>query len=137
MFQVLRPHHRCDNLLADYCDGELYKSHELFGSHETALQIIMYFDEVETCNPLGGHNGERKLGKVLISRHVSIIIICTGVFYYTVGNLPPQLRSTQRAIQLVACVTAPHIKEYGLQPILKPIIDDVNILAKVLCNLWF
>lgn len=64
-FKVLHSHQRSDNLLADYCDGELFKSHELFGCHESAIQIIMYFDEVEICNPLGGHNGIHKLGKCM------------------------------------------------------------------------
>lgn len=53
------------------------------------------------------------------------------MFYYSIGNLPPELRSTQRAIQLIACVSAPNIQEYGLAAILQPFIDDVNILAKV------
>ena len=60
-----------------------------------------------------------------------ILYIITGMFYYSIGNLPPELRSTQRAIQLIACVSSPHIGEYGLQPILQPFIDDVNTLAKV------
>ena len=57
--QVLRPHNQLDGLIADYCDGELFKSHELFGNHEVR---ILYFDEVEISNPLGAHNGIHKLG---------------------------------------------------------------------------
>ena len=64
---------------------------------------------------------------VLIGFHASFV----GMFYYTVGNLRPELRSTQRAIQLIACVTSSHIADYGLQPILQPFIDDVNKLAEV------
>ena len=58
-------------------------------------------------------------------------VCCIAMFYYTIGNLSPELRSSQRAIQLVACVKALHIEEYGFEPILKPFIDDVNSLAKV------
>lgn len=54
------------------------------------------------------------------------------MFYYMIGNLPPELRSSQRAIQLVACVTSPLIKKYGFEPILQPFIDDVNNLTKVI-----
>ena len=61
----------------------------------------------------------------------SEISLYTGMFYYTLGNLRPELRSTQRAVQLIACVTSPNIKKYGLDPILQPFVDDVNKLAKV------
>lgn len=53
------------------------------------------------------------------------------MFYYTLGNLRPELRSTQRAVQLIACVTSSHIKKYGFEPILRPFIEDVNELTKV------
>ena len=49
-----------------------------------------------------------------------------------IGNLRPELRATQRAIQLIACVKSDYIKEYGFEPVLKPFIDDVNILAEVI-----
>lgn len=48
-----------------------------------------------------------------------------------IGNIRPELRATQRAIQLIACVKSTHIKEYGFQPILNPFIDDVKTLAEV------
>ena len=51
---------------------------------------------------------------------------------YTLGNLRPELRSTHRAIQLVACVPCSFIDKYGFQSILKPFIDDVNVLSKVI-----
>ena len=54
-----------------------------------------------------------------------------GLFYYTLGNIRPELRSTQRSIQLIACVTSPVLEKYGFQLILKPFIDDVNSLCRV------
>ncbi len=59
-------------------------------------------------------------------------IFYLGVFYYMIGNIRPELRATQRAIQLIACVKSDYIKEYGFQPVLKPFIDDVKILAEVI-----
>ena len=47
-----------------------------------------------------------------------------------IGNIHPEHRATQRAIQLIACVKSTHIKEYGFQPILDPFIDDVKTLAE-------
>ena len=55
----------------------------------------------------------------------------SGVFYYIIGNVRPELRSTQRAIQLVACVKSKYIKTYGFKRVLDPFIDDIKILLKV------
>ena len=51
------------NLLGDYCDGELYLNSELFKEDPCALQIQLYFDEVEICNPIGSKAKKHKLGK--------------------------------------------------------------------------
>lgn len=54
-----------------------------------------------------------------------------GMFYFTLGNLRPELRSTQRSIQLISCVSSENIKRYGMHEILKPFISDVNSLCEV------
>lgn len=51
-----------DGFLHDYHDGQIYKEHPLFASDSKALQLIIYFDEVEVANPLGSHRGVHKLG---------------------------------------------------------------------------
>ena len=65
----------------------------------------------------------------------SVAVVDRGVFYYTLGNLRPELRSTHKAIQLIACVSCPILGKYGFESILKPFIKDVNILAKVITAL--
>uniref|UniRef100_A0A1X7UZQ4 Uncharacterized protein n=1 Tax=Amphimedon queenslandica TaxID=400682 RepID=A0A1X7UZQ4_AMPQE len=50
---VLRSHERNDGLLSDFCDGDLFACHPLFSLHSSALQIILYYDDMEICNPLG------------------------------------------------------------------------------------
>lgn len=50
--------------LEDFCDGTLFKSHELFSQKPLALQLIIYYDDVEVCNPLGSYRGVHKLGKL-------------------------------------------------------------------------
>ena len=40
-------------MLGDYCDGELFLSSKLFQEDPCALQIQLYYDEVELCNPIG------------------------------------------------------------------------------------
>jgi hypothetical protein len=55
-------HIRSDGLLSDFCDSEAYKNHPLFKRYPRALQIILYFDELEICNPLGSKSNKHKLG---------------------------------------------------------------------------
>ena len=54
---------RSDEYLSDFCDGSLFKNHPLYQAYPDALQLIVYFDELEVCNPLGSHSGIHKLGK--------------------------------------------------------------------------
>ena len=55
--------------MGDYCDGSLYRSHDLYTVEPQALQLIMYYDELEVCNPLGAQSGIHKLGKYISPRH--------------------------------------------------------------------
>lgn len=48
--------------MTDFCDGELYGSHQLYKTDENALQLILYFDEIEPFNNLGSASGKYKLG---------------------------------------------------------------------------
>ena len=51
--QVENSHQRHDGMIADYCDGQVFQQHPLFSRDPCALQIILYYDEVEVVNPLG------------------------------------------------------------------------------------
>ena len=62
-------------------------------------------------------------------------LLLIGMFYYMLGNLRPELRSTQRSIQLIACVTSKNLEAYGFAAVLDPFIKDVNILANVMLYL--
>lgn len=42
-------------ILSDFCDGTCFKSHQLFSTHKNALQIMLYYDDIEVCNPLGSN----------------------------------------------------------------------------------
>lgn len=57
--------------------------------------------------------------------------MCIGMFYYILGNLRPELRSTHRSVQLIACVESPDLKQYGFESVLKPFIRDINKLCNV------
>lgn len=86
----MRGHTRSDGLLEDYCDGTQFKQHPLFCNHPKSLQIMLYFDEVEVCNPLGSKVNTHKLGKYYITIYVNInimyvcmyIMFTCACFYY-------------------------------------------------------
>ena len=60
--QVFRNNQSEDGKLRDYCDGSAYKTHTLFTNNPHALQIILHFDELELCNPLGTKASIHKVG---------------------------------------------------------------------------
>ena len=53
-------------VLKDYCDGLVLKQHLLFSLYNNALQILLYYDDVEVVNPIGSHRKVHKLGKFTI-----------------------------------------------------------------------
>ena len=71
--------------LKDIIDGDILKSHPLFSVRPNTLQLILYTDEIELCNPLGSHASKNKLLMV----------------YYTLGNIHPKYRSKLAAIYLL------------------------------------
>ena len=113
----------------------LFKNHLFFQSNANALQLLMYFDEIEVCDPLASHKGQHKLGNVKCKVYKHEFLQFTGVFYYSIANLLPTLRSTHRSIQLIAVVTCPLLEKYGFKEVLKPFIDDVSNLYNVSCSI--
>ena len=57
----------------DFCDGELSCEHPLFSVDEQALQVLLYNDDVEICNPLGSRAKIHKMCKCLID----LLVYCT------------------------------------------------------------
>ena len=135
----------------------MFRNHPLFSRDPTALQLFLYYDEVEPANPLGSKTGKHKLGReasrlcemycgnctllLLMSilfwtvwfNFVSFIL---GVVYYTLGNISPKYRSQLDAIQLLAIATSPVIKRYGIDAILEPFLDDLQYLEQVSITAW-
>ena len=116
---VLNSHQSEGDLLGDICDGELYRSHPLFSVDKSALQIILYYDDFTVTNPLGTKTKKFKL----------------GAFYMMLGNLPPKHRSQLYTIQLVALCHSAHLKKYGFDSVLRPLIYDLNILETEGCTI--
>ena len=110
---VIKKPSYCDSgVYYDICDGELFKNDPFFMEHQDAIQIIIYHDAVEVCNPLGSHAGLHKL----------------DMFYYTIGNLNPKVRSKHCAVRLLGIANAKLVKKYGHNAILRPVIEDIHKL---------
>ena len=61
------PHQLVENKFGDICDGTVFAEHTIFGQNQQAIQIVAYFDEMETANALGAKAA--KNNKLGIIRH--------------------------------------------------------------------
>lgn len=73
-----------ENVLTDICDGTVFQNHELFSNDPAALQILLYFDNINLSNPL-----TNKVHKITL-------------FYYQLGNIRKEYRSKLDPIHLFA-----------------------------------
>lgn len=77
-----------------------------------ALQIILYTDETEICNPLSSYASHNKLLMV----------------YYSLGNTDPKFRSKLAAIRFLAIAKAEYVSKWGVDAVLQRIQKDVDLL---------
>ena len=63
MAQIMRGHQRSDDKMEDFCDGAAHKRHPLFSVDPTALQIMLYYDDLEVSNPIGSRSTKHKIGE--------------------------------------------------------------------------
>ena len=110
-----------DANLHDLSDGSVFKEHEFFNSNHHALQIVAFYDEVESCNPLGSSAGKFKLGCV----------------FFTLANIRPMFRSSLKSIFLAIIAKSSIIKKEGIDSILKPFLDDLKALRNEGINVKF
>ena len=111
--ELLREPQTCENgVLFDFQDGELFQNDQYFKDHKEAIALIIYHDEIEVCSRLGSKAGKHKL----------------DLYYYTVANLSPKFRSRHCAVRLLAIAKSTMVKKYGVNSILKPIVDDLKTL---------
>lgn len=112
--QCLLKKRSTNGIFADLTDGQKHRASNFF-QQNNILQIILYQDAFEVCNPLGSSRIKHKV---------------VGI-YMVLGNLPPWQRSKTDQIQLVSLCYEKDIKYYGWSIILKNIIDDLKVLETV------
>ena len=100
VFRVKKEHN--EDVFYDIYDGIIYKSDALFSGKDHTLELIIYHDDLEVCNPLGIKAWKHK----------------TDMFYNTFGNIDPKFRSKQCAIRLLAICNTKFVKKYGIDKVL-------------------
>ena len=76
-----------------------------------ALKLVIYYDDVNTANPM-----TNKVHRL-------------GLFYYQLVNIKSVYRGKLKSIQLFAICKKPYIKQFGLNEILEPLVDDLKELG--------
>ena len=56
----------------------------------------------------------------------------SGIFYFTLGNLPPKYRSKLSSIYLVAIAKQKYVTKYGMDAILQLFVQDMKKLVSLL-----
>jgi len=102
----------CSDVLEDYIDGSAYSSHPLFSKDPSAVRLHMYIDEFEVCNPIGSRKGVHKLTAI----------------YYIIRNVHPKYWSQSSVVHLALLARTQIIKQYGLEVVLAPLIEDLKTL---------
>lgn len=128
--QVLNSHKHPLHIMRDYCDAQHFLNHPIFSEDNKALQIQLYYDEIDVCNPIGSKSGVHKLGKIQNIESLATTLY-VGIFYYTITNIEPMLRSRLQAIMLLAVATSQVISTYGIDEILKPFVEEMMKLESV------
>ena len=92
---------------ADIADGQVLRDHPCLGTQadrsdgSVRLAFILYYDDLEVCNPLGAFHGRHKL----------------GMFYWTLVNFDSAERFSFANIQLMTVALSSDIDYYGIQQI--------------------
>lgn len=98
---------------ADVFDGDHIKSNPVYVAHEGRVLVFqIYSDEMDPGNTLGSKKGKNKV----------------TVFYWVILNLPPDARSSLRAINLLAIVESDKLAKYGSEALLEPFLRDLRRL---------
>jgi hypothetical protein len=98
-----------DGVLRSAKDGQIYLNHPIVRKYKNSLIFEMYEDDCEFVNPLGSHVKTHKMTNI----------------YWSLLNLPPEVRSALKSIFLLGCMKAKYIKEFGFEAVLKDFISAI------------
>lgn len=98
------------NLFLNFKSGKYFRK---LDGNPLCLQI--YYDDIEICNPLGAKAKIHKL----------------AMFYFIIANFPPHFKSQLSTIFPLLIVKSKLLKEYGINNILKPMVDEFKKLSVI------
>lgn len=107
--QFLFPESNKFNFLTSYRDGSFYEQNHFFNSSDKKIEIILYQDTFEVCNPLSSSKRKHNLFAV----------------YMSFGNIYSYHRSKIQNIQLVLLCKEQYVKYFGYNCVLNKLIDDL------------
>ena len=108
--QYLAKKQSIPDVFEDFTDGEVFKSHELFGVDHEALPLILYQDAFEVVNLLGSAKSKHKILAV----------------YFTLGSLHPHNRSKVDPMQLVLLCKEKDFKYFKAEKVFHQLVEDVK-----------
>ncbi|XP_018369457.1 PREDICTED: uncharacterized protein LOC108765282, partial [Trachymyrmex cornetzi] len=111
-FCVDNPRLKENNVYRTVLDGSSYQNNDFFRKNRNAIAIILFYDDLEVVNPLGANIKKHKL----------------AMFYWTLANIYPEVRSTLKNVNLLSIVKHSVLKKYGVGKILESFITDIKVL---------
>ena len=118
--QIVEGHQRQDDAQSGVSykcskDGSLFKDNPFFSRGKPRIILQCYVDDFEVCNPLGTSRKKHKLCAV----------------YWVLGNLRPGSHSSLSSIYLAVLCKTDHVKIYGYDRILEPLLQDLKTLEEL------
>ena len=110
--EVINGHDTDDELMKDFCDGQYIKTTQFIQQHIPCLQFLRNTDSLEVVNPIGAHVKKHKI----------------DVFYWTLTNIRPGLRSRWSSMHLLGICKTDFLKKHGLKLFLSDFVNTLNDL---------
>lgn len=108
---VDNPRPKEEKVFKTVTDGHYYRNHSVYLYDHKALSIMIYYDDVEYCNPL-------------VSKTHKL-----AMFYWVLLNIYPEFRSSLRVHNLLAVTKTSNLKSFGVAPVLESFIHDMQLLG--------
>lgn len=110
---IMNPPPSSENIKS-YFDSEAFRENILFSEQHPTLQIKLYMDDFQIVTPLGNKTIKNKITAV----------------YYVIGNIPHKYSSKLHTIQLAILCKSCHVKTYGFNKIMDPLISSLSKLEE-------
>lgn len=113
-FNMNRDHNCWDGIYHDFCCGSVFKSSEFFKQNPFAIQIRLFTDDFEPCDPLKSKVGIHKI----------------TAFYFQINNSPPNILSKTENIYLVSLSDASDSKNElaDVDNVIDTIVADIKTM---------